>query len=127
MIEIRTRPRVPGLTGRKVSDFPLNPTDESDRRWWPGTHLEFHVVRKKPGHIGEVVLMDELVGRRRLRMKGTVVHAMDEHAKKEFPKLLDIQESTREEARPSFFISKSFSGHSALLRVPLQSTRIFQR
>jgi hypothetical protein len=54
---------VPGVTGRQISDFLLAPTDDRYRRWWPGTHLRFHVVRAgRRDHRGDVVLMDEFVG-----------------------------------------------------------------
>ncbi len=72
MIRMSTRVHVPGLRGSEVADFMLNPTDESYRGWWPGMHFSFHVVEPKPGHLGEIVFMDEMIGTRRLRMKGLV-------------------------------------------------------
>ncbi len=74
--EIKTRIHVPGLRGMKVTDFLLNPTDERYRQWWPGMHLEFHILKPSPDHVGDVVWMDELVGKRRLRMKGIVEEAI---------------------------------------------------
>lgn len=69
---------VDGLTGRELTDFLLNCDDETYQAWWPGTHLELHVV--KPGsdddHVGDVVLMDEYIGSRRVRMVGEVIEAV---------------------------------------------------
>ncbi len=72
-----TRVRVPGITTARIREFFLNPTDDAYRRWWPGTHLAFHVVSPRPDHRGEVVWMDEYVGRRRLRMR-CVVRTVEE-------------------------------------------------
>ena len=45
MLTLRSDVLVPGVTGRQITDFLLAPTDDRYRRWWPGTHLRFHVVR----------------------------------------------------------------------------------
>lgn len=66
---------VDGVAGQEITDFLLSPTDERYREWWPGTHLQFHVVGSRPDHIGDVVWMDEYVGSRRLRLTGVVVEA----------------------------------------------------
>lgn len=67
---------VEGITGREITDFMLDPTDDRYGRWWPGTHLRFHrLARGGADHIGDVVLFDEYVGSRRLRMTGVVVEA----------------------------------------------------
>jgi hypothetical protein len=76
MIAHMTRVHVTGITGRDFTDFMLNPTDESYRRWWPGMHLAFHVVKSVPGHVGDVVVMDEHVGRHHLKMKAVVEEAV---------------------------------------------------
>jgi hypothetical protein len=69
---------VEGLTGREITDFLLNCRDDTYQAWWPGTHLQFHVVKPGPGgdHVGDVVLMDEFVGSRRVRMSGKVIDAV---------------------------------------------------
>ena len=54
----------------------LNPTDERYQRWWPGTHLRFHTLARHPGHVGDVVVMDELIGTRRVTMTGVVTEAV---------------------------------------------------
>lgn len=68
---------VDGVTGREITDFLLDPRDHRYRDWWPGTHLAFHRTREGPGadHLGDMVLMDEYVGSRRVRMVGEVVEA----------------------------------------------------
>jgi uncharacterized protein YndB with AHSA1/START domain len=63
---------VAGLTGRDVTDFMMACTDEQYRNWWPGTHLQLHVLGRASAGVGDVMLMDEFVGRRRLRLHGVV-------------------------------------------------------
>jgi hypothetical protein len=72
MIIMETEVEVEGLSGVDVTDFLLNPTDENYRKWWDGTHIEFHILKSYPGHIGDIVYMDEFIGRHRIRMKGVV-------------------------------------------------------
>lgn len=72
MLVIESRVDVTGLTGRDVTDFMVACTDEQYRRWWPGTHLQLHVLGRTVGGVGDVVVMDEFIGRRRLRLRGVV-------------------------------------------------------
>ena len=72
MLTVRSQVLVEGITGSEITEFLLHPTDDRYRAWWPGTHLHFHVVSASPGHVGDVVWMDEYVGGRRLRMAGVV-------------------------------------------------------
>ena len=72
VIVVESRFAVPGLTGQEVTDFLLDGTDERYQAWWPGTHLRLHVLRPGRDHIGDLVVMDEYVGRRRLRMTAVV-------------------------------------------------------
>jgi hypothetical protein len=77
MLTIESTTFVPGISGRGITDFLLNCSDERYRRWWPGTHLQFHTLA--PGdadHVGDVVFMDEYIGRRRVRLTGVVVQAV---------------------------------------------------
>jgi hypothetical protein len=69
---------VKGLTGREITDFLLGCDDEAYQAWWPGTHLELHVLEHGSGddHVGDVVLMDEYIGSRRVRMAGEVIEAV---------------------------------------------------
>ena len=51
--------------------------DESYRAWWPGTHLQLHIRERAGGdHVGDIIYMDEYVGRRRLRMSAIVTEAV---------------------------------------------------
>jgi hypothetical protein len=75
MITLESSVLVPGITGAEITEFLLSPTDERYRAWWPGTHLQLHVVAPGDRHLGEVVWMDEYIGARRLRMSGVVVDA----------------------------------------------------
>ena len=76
MLTLQTRIYVGGLRGRDVFDFLLNCTDEQYRRWWPGIHLRFHTLERRAGHVGNRVVMDEYVGRHRLRLTGVVREAV---------------------------------------------------
>jgi hypothetical protein len=67
---------VAGLGGAALIDFMLHCTDEEYQAWWPGTHLAFHTVERRPGNVGNVVYMDEFVGKRRVRMKGIVTEVV---------------------------------------------------
>jgi hypothetical protein len=72
MLAVTSKVKVPGLTGHDVSDFMMSCTDEQYRQWWPGTHLRLHVLNGATGGEGDVMVMDEFVGRRRLRLRGVV-------------------------------------------------------
>jgi predicted secreted protein len=73
MLTVDSSVLVAGITGSEITEFMLSPTDDRYRAWWPGTHLQFHVVSGSPSHMGDVVWMDEYVGSRRLRMTAVVV------------------------------------------------------
>jgi hypothetical protein len=73
MISFTTQVQIKGITGADVAAFMLNCTDADYQNWWPGTHLAFHTIRRVPGDVGNLVLFDEYVGRRRLRFEGVVV------------------------------------------------------
>jgi hypothetical protein len=77
MLTVRTSIRVDHVTGAEVFDFLANPEDESYRAWWPGTHLQLH-IRERGGHdhVGDLIYMDEYVGKRRLRMSAIVTEAV---------------------------------------------------
>jgi hypothetical protein len=69
---------VDGLTGREITDFLLDCRDDRYQAWWPGTHREFHVLEHGAGgdHIGDLVMMDEYIGSRRVRLVGEVIDAV---------------------------------------------------
>jgi hypothetical protein len=76
MITVRTEVYVKGISGKSFTDFMLNCDDDAYRNWWPGTHLAFHTLKRYPGDTGNVVYMDEYVGKYRVRMKGLVIKAV---------------------------------------------------
>jgi len=76
MITLQTKVHVDGISGMPIFDFLLNPNDDAYQQWWQGTHFEFHPIKQRPGHIGDVVYMDEYVGKRRLRFSGVVIEAL---------------------------------------------------
>lgn len=78
MLELVSTARVPGVRAGEVLRFMLEPTDSSYRAWWPGVHRRFHVTAPsgRPDHLGDRVVLDELVGRRRLRLAATVVEVV---------------------------------------------------
>lgn len=67
---------VAGVCGREITDFLLDCTDDRYRQWWPGTHLELHALSHRRGHVGDIVLMDEYVGKHRVRMQAAVVRVV---------------------------------------------------
>jgi len=62
-------------------DFMINPADERYRAWWPGEHLRFHIVKHGyDNHIGDVVFMDEYLGKNhRLVFHAVVIVAERPH------------------------------------------------
>lgn len=76
MITLETAIHVDGLRGRDVSAFLLSCTDEQYQHWWPGTHLHFHTLTRYPQQVGNLVYMDEYIGRRRLRLRAIVIEAV---------------------------------------------------
>ncbi|MCL2372555.1 MAG: hypothetical protein FWC78_04040 [Defluviitaleaceae bacterium] len=68
---------VPSATAKQFYGFMINPNDQQYSGWWPGEHLQFHIV--KPGndsHLGDIVFMDEYLGKnRRLTFHAAVTTA----------------------------------------------------
>ncbi len=75
MIQLESMVQVEDGDGHAIYDFLMNPNDADYRRWWPGTHLAYHTLDGKPASVGSRLLMDEYIGRRRLRMTAEVVAA----------------------------------------------------
>jgi hypothetical protein len=76
MFTLESTVHIDGLRGSDVFDFLMDCSDEQYQQWWPGTHLHLHTVKHRPGHVGDLISMDERVGRRHLRLRGTVVEAV---------------------------------------------------
>lgn len=75
MITLQSKLHVEGIGGMPIYDFLIHPNDHAYQRWWPGTHLEFHNLSCTPNNVGNVVYMDEYVGKHRVRMRGIVTEA----------------------------------------------------
>ena len=65
----------------QLYDFMIDPADERYSAWWPGEHLRFHIVKRgDDNHIGDVVFMDEYLGKNhRLVFHAVVVVAERPH------------------------------------------------
>jgi len=71
----KTNVHVENLSAHSLYEFMLHCTDEQYARWWPGTHLAFHTIKREPNDIGSLVYFDEMVGTRRLKYKAVVTEA----------------------------------------------------
>lgn len=76
MIELQSQVHVAGASGADVLNFMLACTDEQYQAWWPGMHLAFHTLTRRPGDVGNTVIMDEIVGPRRIKLHGIVTQVM---------------------------------------------------
>jgi hypothetical protein len=72
MLTLKTEVDVRGVVGKEILDYLLNCADHDYQRWWPGTHLAFHTIKRYPGDLGNEVYFDEYVGKRRLKFQGIV-------------------------------------------------------
>jgi hypothetical protein len=75
MFTIQSKLHLDHITGIDIFNFLINPDDREYQRWWPGTHLEYRLVKHSPHHVGDVVYMDEYVGKHRLKMTAIVTEA----------------------------------------------------
>jgi hypothetical protein len=73
MITIQSTTHVQGITAREIVDFLLNCNDQEYQAWWPGTHLAFHTVKRRCNNLGNLVYMDEWIGRWRVRTMADLV------------------------------------------------------
>jgi hypothetical protein len=67
MILLETNVKVKGINAKDIYDFMLNCTDEDYQKWWKDTHLQFHTIKRYPGNLGNLVYVDEFVGKYRLK------------------------------------------------------------
>ena len=72
MITLQSQLHVDALRGKEIADFLLTCTDQAYQAWWPGTHLQLHTLARFPNSVGNVVFMDEFIGKRRIQMLGVV-------------------------------------------------------
>ena len=66
---------VPNANAKQFYDFMIEPCDKRYSEWWPGEHLQFHIVKNgDKNHLGDIVFMDEYLGKnRRLTFHAIVV------------------------------------------------------
>ncbi|CAG0926644.1 hypothetical protein TFLX_00146 [Thermoflexales bacterium] len=76
MLTIQTQVHVSNITGAEMIDFMLHCTDREYQAWWQGTHLEFHTIKRYPDNIGNIVYMDEFVGKKRVKMLAIVTEVI---------------------------------------------------
>jgi len=78
VLTVKSEMAVAGLTGQEITDFLLDPRDDRYQDWWPGAHREFHILERcsGAGHVGDVVIMDEYIGPRHVRMTAEVIEVV---------------------------------------------------
>jgi hypothetical protein len=76
VLTLRTEVEVQGVTARAIYDFLINCTTEEYQKWWKGTHLKYETLKRYPDNVGNVVFMDEYVGKHRLTMKAVILRAI---------------------------------------------------
>ena len=72
MISIQSRICVDDIKASEIIDFLLDCTDQKYQQWWPGTHLALHTIERRPNNVGNIIYMDEFIGKRRIRSVGIV-------------------------------------------------------
>jgi hypothetical protein len=72
MITLQSQLHVDGVRGNEIVDFLLSYTDQAYQAWWPGTHLQLHTLACYPNSVGNIVFMDEFIGKRRIKTVGVV-------------------------------------------------------
>jgi len=68
---------VPNAKAKQFYDFMINPTDGQYSQWWQGEHLQFHIIKRgDENHLGDIVFMDEYIGKNhRLSFNAVVIKA----------------------------------------------------
>lgn len=66
---------VANANAEQFYDFMINPSDERYSAWWPGEHLNFHIVKRgEQSHLGDIVYFNERLGEKhRLKFHAIVV------------------------------------------------------
>lgn len=59
MFNYQSRVHADKIGSLPILAFLIKLNDNACQRWWPGIHLEFHTVKQRSGHVGNVVYMDE--------------------------------------------------------------------
>lgn len=76
MITMTTQVSVRNISGKAITDFMLDCTDEAYQAWWKEVHFAFHTIRRFPDDLGNIVFFDELVGTKRLKFSAMVIEAI---------------------------------------------------
>lgn len=76
MFTFQTKMHVADFSAKAITDFLLNPSDEAYNHWWKGVHLEYHRVKTGTNHTGDVIYMDEFIGKYRMRTQAVVMSAI---------------------------------------------------
>lgn len=76
MLTIQSQIQVAGVTGTEFVEFLLTCTDRQYQAWWRGTHLKFHTIKRYPNDVGNVVYMDEFIGKRRVKMMAIITEVV---------------------------------------------------
>jgi len=109
-------------------DFMINPCDERYSEWWPGEHLQFHIVKhSSENHVGDIVFVDEYLGKnRRLIFYGIVITASYPNkiewqmmkAKLPLPAILELElNDTNEGVRVKHELRIGYSGIGKALSI----------
>lgn len=118
MITMISAVQVKGVSGKDISDFILNCTDEAYRSWWPGTHLSFQTLKRLPEDLGTLVCFEEFIGGRRLKFEGIVIRNVPgREIVWQIKKLVKLPvrlafkfEDNREGVKIAHFLSAGFNG-----------------
>lgn len=130
-----TRTTVKNLSAKDVFDFLIHPSDDRYQAWWPGVHLRFHNRRTVQGQVGNIVYMDEYIGKWRARFTGVVIRA-DKNQRitwqmvkgVRLPAWLDLQlQDTAEGVQIDHIIQIGFRGLIGKLSDPLFSLYLNER
>jgi len=73
MIKHTVKLIVPKARAVQFYDFMIEPCSQRYSQWWPGEHLQFHIVKNgDENHLGDIVFMDEYLGKNR-RLTGYAI------------------------------------------------------
>ena len=66
MINHTVKLTVPDATAEQFYDFMINPDDRRYSEWWPGEHIQYHLIKRgDENHLDDEVYFDECLGGKR--------------------------------------------------------------